>query len=389
MSLFFQKRTWGGLKAADYIPGRRDSVGRVSVTTDSAMRASAVWACLRLRADLISTMPVDVFRRTGEGQVEMTKPQVLVNPGGERVHITEWLYSSQVDLDRCGNAFGIITQRDASGLPARIDLIAASDVVVKGSGSEVSEYRIGQRVYAPRDVWHERQFTLPGLALGLSPVAYAAWSLGSYLSAQQFALDWFETDANPAGTLRNTQQQVLSSDIAEAAKSRFKAAVKNRDIFVTGSDWEYSPSTADANQVAFIDQMQYGVTDLARFFGVPADLIDAETSNSSITYANVTQRNLQLLVMNLGPAIVRREAALSNLLPRPRYVKFNQDAILRMDPKARTDAILQRVAGRTLAPSEARELDNLPPFTADQVAEFTTLFGAKAAPTSPSSGVSA
>lgn len=388
MSLFFQKRTFGGLQAENFIPGRPHT-SHVTVTTDSALRASAVWACLRLRADLISTMPLDVFRRTGEGQVEMAKPQILVNPGGERVHITEWLYSSQVDLDRCGNAFGIITARDASGLPARIDLVAASDVVVKGAGSEVSEYRIGRRVYAPRDVWHERQFTLPGLALGLSPVAYAAWSLGSYLSAQEFALDWFETDANPAGTLRNTQEARISSEVARVAKDRFKAAVKNRDIFVTGSDWEYSPATADANEAAFIDQMQYGVTDLARFFGVPVDLIDGETPSSSITYANVTQRNLQLLVMNLGPAIVRREAALSTLLPRPRYVKFSTDAILRMDPQARTTAILSRVAGRTLAPSEARELDNLPPFTADQVAEFTTLFGAKAAPTSPSTGVSA
>lgn len=388
MSLFFQKRTWGGLQAENFIPGRSMS-SHVTVTTDSALRASAVWACLRLRADLISTMPLDVYRRTGEGQVEMTKPVVLVNPGGERVHITEWLYSSQIDLDRCGNAFGIITQRDANGLPSRIDLVAAGDVVVKGTGSDVSEYRIGKRVYAPRDVWHERQFTLPGIPLGLSPVAYAAWSVGSYLSAQEFALDWFETDANPAGTLRNTQEAKLSAEVTRVAKDRFKAAVKDRDIFVTGSDWEYTASSADANQAAFIDQMQYGVTDLARFFGVPADLIDGETSSASITYANVTQRNLQLLVMNLGPAIIRREAALSTVLPRPRYVKFNTDAILRMDPQARTQAILDRVAGRTLAPSEARELDNLPPFTADQVAEFTTLFGAKTAPTSPSTGVSA
>ena len=164
-------------------------------------------------------------------------------------------------------------------------------------------------------------------------------------------------------------------------KDRFKASVSGRDVFVTGAEWEYTPAAADASQAAFLEQMKYGVTDVTRFFGVPADMIDAEGSSSSITYANVTQRNLQLLVMNLGPAIIRREVALSRLLPQPRYVKFATDAILRMDPTARTEAILSRVAGRTLAPSEARELDNLPPFTAEQEAEFARLFPAKATPT--------
>jgi HK97 family phage portal protein len=378
MSLFF-KRSWGGLKAADYIPDRASSASRVPVTTDTALRSSAVWACLRLRADLISTMPLDSFRRVDGVQVETAKPPVLVNPGGEKVHVTEWLYSSQFELDRCGNAFGLISARDGSGNPARIDLVPATDVTVRGNGPDIAEYRIGQRVYDPREVWHERQFTVPGLHLGLSPVAFAAWSIGGYLSAQQFALDWFTNDANPTGQLRNTQQPIPDQAVAETMKARFKAAVRGRDIFVTGSDWEFVPGQADAQQSAFIEQMKFGVADICRFFGVPGDMIDAEGSSSSITYANVTQRNLQLLVMNLGPAIVRREAALSNLLPRPRYVKFNTDAVLRMDPQARTEAILARVAGRVLAPSEARELDNLPPFTAEQVAEFDRLWP-KAAP---------
>ena len=129
--------------------------------------------------------------------------------------------------------------------------------------------------------------------------------------------------------------------------------------------------------------MKYGVTDIARFLGVPGDMIDAEGSSGSITYANITQRNLQLLIMNLGPAIIRREAALSNLLAAPRYVKLNTDAVLRMDPVARGTEIRARVAGRTLAPSEARELDNLPPFTDEQIAEFDRLFNRTSASPSP------
>lgn len=351
-----------------------------SVTSQTALRHSAVWACLRLRSDLVSTTPLDVYRRVGGVQIEVAKPPLLVTPSGS-IGIEEWLYSSQFDLDRFGNAFGLITARDGLGYPARIDLVSAESVSVVISDGEVSGYRIGSMVYDVRDVWHERQFTVAGLHVGLSPIMYAAYSIGSYLSAQEFALDWFSSGAAPSGHLRNTLAQTLGAEEATAVKSRFKNAVKGRDIFVTGRDWEYTMAQVPANTTMFLDEMKYGVADVCRFLGVPGDLIDAETSTGSVTYASISQRNLQLLIMNMGPAFVRREKALSRALPAPRYVKFNTDAtVLRMDPASRGDAILARVAGRTLAPSEARELDNLPPFTPEQVAEFDALFAARQAP---------
>jgi len=381
MSLIWKKRTFGGLQAQDLMSRRGNMSSVPVVSADTALRSSAVWACLRLRADLISTMPVDEFRRVNGVQVEVPKPAFLTYPGGPRVHITEWLYSSQVDLDRCGNGFGLITERDASGNPSRVDLVPASDVVVRGTAGDITDYRIGSTTYDPRDIWHERQFTLPGLPIGLSPVAYAAYSIGGYLSAQQFALDWFGNSAGPGGTLKNTRQDVVSQEVAQAVKDRFKIATRNRDIFVTGSDWEWTPGSADASQSAFLEQMKYGVTDICRFFGVPADMIDAEGSSSSITYANVTQRNLQLLVMNLGPAIVRREVALSAALPQPRYVKLNTDAILRMDPSTVTENLAAQITARLRTVDEGREVLNLPPLTDAQYAEFDRLFPAKATPT--------
>src|SRR5439155_18095408 len=93
MSLF-SRRYYPGQTADQMIPPRPEQRnGTAVVTNDSALRHSAVWACLRLRANLISTMPVDVYRNVGKIQVDVPKPPVLVNPGGERVDIQEWLYS--------------------------------------------------------------------------------------------------------------------------------------------------------------------------------------------------------------------------------------------------------------------------------------------------------
>jgi HK97 family phage portal protein len=376
MSLFSppSARYFPGQTADQAIPPRPPQhAGAASVTSETAMRHSAVWACLRLRANLVSTMPVDLYRKVNGVQVEVPKPPVLVNPGGERVDMLEWMYSSQVDLDRAGNCFGLITARDGLGFPARIELVPFGDVSVRMKDGQLS-YRIGGTRYEPSEVWHEKQYTLSGLPVGLSPLAYAAWSIGEYLSIQQFALDWFGTGAVPSAHLKNTSKTLAPKE-TEEIKRRFKAAVRNRDLFVTGNDWEYDMIQAEAAGADWIEAKRFGIGDIARFFDCPSDLIDASVSGSSVTYANMTQRNLQFLIMSLGPAVTRRESALTTLSSRPRFVKLNRNALLAMDPQTRASVFKTQIDSRTLTPDEARALDDRAPLSEEQKAQFDRLFG--------------
>jgi HK97 family phage portal protein len=214
-----------------------------------------------------------------------------------------------------------------------------------------------------------------GLPLGLSPVAYAAWSIGEYLSIQDFALEWFGNSTVPAGHLKNTGR-TLTEDQAQRHKSTFLSNVSSGQPWVTGMDWEYQPLQAVNQTTSWIEAKEYSIADIARFFDVPGDMIDAVINGGSkITYANITQRNLQFLILHLAPAIIRRETALSRIVPQPRYIKFNTNALLRMDPETQASVIATRIKSRTLAPSEARALYDEQPFTESQVKEFTTLFG--------------
>jgi HK97 family phage portal protein len=330
-------------------------------------------------------MPVDVFRSVGGVQVEMPKPPIFIEPGGERVDWCEWCYSSGSDLDRAGNTIGLITEVNALGLPARIDLQMLSECQVIRHRGEL-QYRVAGKLYrgeALKNVWHEKQYTVAGLDVGLSPIAHAAWSIGEYLSIQQFALDWFAGGAVPKARLRNNAKTVKNEE-SDKIKERYRASVSNGDIFVTGMDWEFDFIQAQTQDAAWIEGKRYGVNDIARFFGCPSDLIDAAVSTGSITYANITQRNLQLLIMNIGPAIIRREKIWSRrLVPRPRYVKLNSDALLRMDPKTRAEMLQLQISSRQRTPSEARGYDNLPPYTEAQLAEFDRLFGPPKGPAQP------
>lgn len=384
----WQQRS-AGSTIADYGAALR-SKGGVAPTMKQARRNSAVWACLRLRADLISSMPVDAYRKVDGIQVEVAKPPVLVTPGGKRWKMQPWLSASQNSLDGIGNSVGLITARDGLGLPAVVELQDMTQVTYCAHSDRPDRWRIAGEYYDLDDVWHERQYELAGHPLGLSPIAYAAYTLEKYASAQEFAREWFAGQAIPAASLKNVEKTV-PRPAAEEIKDRFRASVSNGGLFVHGRDWEYSPIQATTSDANFLESMNADLVDVCRFLGCPADVIDAMVSGQSVTYASITQRNLQLLVHNLTAPVKRREDALSDLLPRPRFVKLNSDAILRMDPETRSRVIGQQVKDRVLAPSEARALDNRQPFTDEQYAEFDRVFGNpnKQTPTTATTGVPA
>lgn len=345
-----------------------------------AMAQSVVWAAQRLRADLISMMPVDVFTKVGGLSVAVAPPPLLVEPSqvadGHPMPVGEWLYSSQVSLDQHGNAFGIIRKVDGAGKPARVDLVDTKDVVVRIKDRQIVAYRIAGEETDPKFVWHERQFTYPGLPIGLSPIAYAALTLAGADAAAQFSVDWFQNGAAPSAHLRNIEKTV-SDEAAQQIKERYAASMNAGDVFVTGKDWEYKPLSAKAAESQFIEQMNYSDLELTRFFGVPADLVDVRVDSATINYANITERNVQLMVMNLGGAVKRREDALSRVAPGARFVKLNRDAVLAMDPKTRAEVIRTKIESRTITPDEVRGLEDRPALTEAQYTQFERLFGTR------------
>lgn len=352
-----------------------------SVSSKKAMRHSVVWGAQHLRADLISLMTPHVFRDVNGVAVEQGKPSVLVEPwqiaDGQPMGIGEWMYSTQRAVDGFGNNVGIVHARDGFGLPTKIEPVDPESVSYRVKGTQIKEYRIDGVVEDAKWIWHERQHTVPGFPVGLSPITNAALALSSGLSAQEFAVSWFQNGAVPSAILKNAAKQ-LDATQAQEAKAAFKASMQSGDVFVTGSDWEYNPVAVKASEAAFIDQMQYSDVELCRFFGVPADLLDVATLNASaVTYASISQRNLQLLVMNLGGAVKRREDALSRLVPGGRYVKLNRSAVLAMDDKTRAELFKLKIDARTMTPDQVRAIEDQPPLTDEDYAQFDRLFGAR------------
>lgn len=363
---------------ADRVGMRVGKSGSAPVSRDQALRDSAMWAGLRLRADLLSTMPVDVFRRINGVQVEQRKPPIFTNPGGD-LGFDEFLYATQFDLDSTGNTVGVITAIDGLGLPAEIELADIDEVTFLGKGNRITKVRIGRDEYAYKEIWHERQFVKAGVPVGLSPITYAAMSLRQGLTAREFAHAWYANSTMPGGHLKNTAKKLNKAE-SRSTKASFKESIDTGDVWVSGSDWEYKPLAAKASDAQFLETQNSTHLDVCRYIGVPGDMIDVAADGQHITYANITQRNLQLLIVNLGPAIIRRESRFNRRLLRPsQYVKFNESGLLRMDYKTRLEGHSIAIEHRIYPPSRALDMENMPPLTPEEVAEFAELFPVKPA----------
>jgi HK97 family phage portal protein len=331
------------------------SFADVRVTPDQALRLSAVWACIRLLADTISSLPVDAHRRSGE---EFTTP-LLSSPAAGWT-LPEWVYAVMVSLLLRGNAYGFITARSGPRLTATQVELVNPDLMttqVNPDGSIIRRYR-GQEV-DPADLWHVRAFTYPGSPDGLSPIAYAAETIGLGLATRRFGQQFFTEGAMPTGILAIPHTTSMDR-VAEAKFKLINATQGKREPLIVSGEITWTPLAVKPEESQFVDSMKFNITEVARIFGVQPELIGAESGDQQ-TYANIEARSLHFLQFSLAPWLVRLENAISSLLPRGSFVKFNTGGLLRATTKERYESyeIALRAGFRTV--EEIRALEDLPP----------------------------
>lgn len=342
------------------------SGGRTSelVSADRALRHGAVWSSVNLIADVVSGLPVDVYRGAGSSRTEISPPSLIVDPSADVLDL-DWRRNVLVSWLLDGNAFGLVTEVDRAGWPRRIELLSAGSVRVRRENGRF-RWKVGDRdreLWPVGDLWHAPAFTVPGQALGLSPITYAAESIGVGLAAVRFGAQWFTDGAHPTGLLETEQQ--IGPDVAKEVKRRFLDALgtSGREPVVLGSGLKFSSIQVSPEESQFLDTIRANVTDVERFFfGMPPE----GSAGSSLTYANVEQRSLDLLTFGLSRWILRLERNLTRLIPAGQTVKLNTDALVRVDLLTRYRAHDVAVRSGWLSRNEVRELEDRPPIPAEE-----------------------
>lgn len=344
MSLFFRGRA----EARDIssLPWNHggDRPGVVG-TMESSLALVPVFAATRLIADSVATLPLHAFRKTADGRQPVSLPMVLDNPdpGGSRV---AWVQRCMMSLLLRGNAYGLKSGFDDIGGPKTITWMDPDRV----------DFYSGKWVYEGREVPEERMFhipalVLPGSRLGVSPLKACRATVTAGESTQNFMRDWFRNKAIPGMTFQNVERE-LPPEVAQAAKERLVGTLRAGEPFVTGKDWKLDVLSLPADDAGFVAAAKLNATQIASIYGVPPEMIGGETANS-LTYSTVELNQIQFLTNTLRPWLVRLETAFSSLLPRPQYVKFNADAMIRADTKTRWE--VHQIA-RTIGAESVNEI---------------------------------
>jgi HK97 family phage portal protein len=205
----------------------------------------------------------------------------------------------------------------------------------------------------------------------MSPIKYGAQTIGLGLAAQKFGSKWFADGKIPAATLESDQQ--IDEATAKVLKGRISAALDgNREPLVLGAGLKFTPIQISAEESQFLETIKANADDIARFF-----FRRPPGEGGQVTYANVEARSLDMLTYSVAPWLVRIEKSLTRLRPRPRYVKFNPDALIRVDLSSRYRAHDMAIRSGWKSRDEVRELEDLPPITDGTGGEFLWPPGAK------------
>lgn len=336
-----------------------------SLSQEKALRLVAVYAATRLIADAVASLPLQTYRRRADGSRERVADGPLVTSPSSFGTRYDWIHRCVVSMALRGNATGLAVL-GADGWPVAVEWLNPAEVSfdarqVFWQGRPIDETRL---VHIP---W----YTLPGSRAGLSPIASFAVTIDGGLEAARFGRDWMRNGAVPSGHLRNNEKTVTPQQSA-AIRERLAEAVRGRHPLVTGVDWSYDAISVNAEESQFLDTIKATATQVAAIYGVPAEMIGGEPGGS-MTYANVEQSAINFATFTLRPWVTRIEQALSALMPRPRYVRFNVDAMIRTDMKSRYEVyqIARNIGAKNV--DEIRELEDETPLPDGKGQDYTPL----------------
>ncbi|WP_327180413.1 phage portal protein (plasmid) [Streptomyces sp. NBC_01335] len=315
------------VRAITSLPWGSGGGSQPAVSTTSALTLVPVFAAVRILADNVAALPLQLFRRDGADRQPVSYVPALFWAPDAAGDLFTWLHKCVLSLALRGNAYGLITQRDPLGFPTMIEWLNPDDVWVDELNPVLPVYYWQGRYVDRADIVHIPWVVLPGHVVGLSPVGLFAQTIGAGLSVTEYGRSWFQNGGTPPAVLKNGGK-TIGPDEAEEISDRLSGRMRSRKPLVIGSDWDFTALSVSPEESQFIESMRLNASQIAAIYGVPPERIGGDTG-SSLTYSTVEMNSLDLINSTLRPWLVRLESAFTRLMPGREFVRFNLDAMLR------------------------------------------------------------
>lgn len=360
---------WGTLERyLSWAWGGGNASSGVLVTPQTAMQSAAVYSSVKVLAESIGMLPLNLYRKEANG----SRTLMDGHPLHPLIHDqpNEWMSSVEfwemmvISLNLRGNAFAYVN-RNRSGqvvelLPLHPDMVRVEMGLDYQLLYEVTMPDGSLQRFGVGDIFHVRGLTLNGWQ-GISPIAYARESIGLALATEKFGGQLFKNGAKMGGVLEHPGK--LSKDSYERIKSSFDEAHSGDNAHKTAlleEGMKFSRISLSANDSQFLETRKYQRSEIAAIFRVPPHMIgDLEKA----TFSNIEQQSLEFVNYSLMPWLVRIEKAIKRDLMAPAErknltAKFNVSGLLRGDANARSALYHNGILDGWMTRNEARAAES-------------------------------
>jgi HK97 family phage portal protein len=350
-----------------------------SISEQSALKCADIFACTRVLANAIGSLPPRVYRRLQDGsRVPAGDDQRLVRllrrpePGSTS---TDLLGGIMLHLLVHGDAF--VAKYRQAGDVAQLGLLDPQAVTVERQGGRVV-YKLSRREglseHGPDDVLHIKSMSQDGLR-GVSTVRAAGKVLQLNEGLINYVCSWLGNDARPGGILWGATNPDAAGATKETAELQYGyqrdalggalGAVPSGHgrIAAMSGEGKYEAVDPTLSAQEFVAQRELAAKECARAFGLPAWAVNAPTSDS-LTYSTVEGQLRYLVDFSLRGWAVRIERAFNgdpDLLPGGAYLALDFDAFLRANIDQRGKYYERALNGGWLTVNEIRAAEDMPP----------------------------
>lgn len=351
------------------------------VNAQTALQLSTVFSCVKILAESVSSLPLQLFSKTSTGRILDTTHPLAYLLGQEvspEMDTVSWLECMMVHLVVTGNCYSQI-QRDPGGNPVALWPLLPSMTCPYRLPNKTLVYKTEDggvaRYIDARNVFHVKTFAYDGL-LGMSPIMQNMRLCGSQIASEKYGSRFFANNATPSGIL-TTKAKIKAED-----KPRMRSDWEMQQtggsqhrINILDQDTTFTPITIPQNEAQFLELMQFNRAQIGSIYRISSHMLGSETRQ---TDANVESMNLQFVTSTLRPYLSKFESEITKkLLPHASgrnsdlSVSFNVAAMLRGDTVARAAWATAGKNGGWLTPNEIRVADGLNE-GGEELNQFTT-----------------
>jgi HK97 family phage portal protein len=344
------------------------TVSGKAVNERTAMRNSAVYACVRVLSEAVAGLPLHIHRRDGRyRETAYNHPLHRLLAKEPNSEMTSFVFREVLmgHILIYGNAFVQIT-RNGRGHPTALYPLLPCNMSVTRDSDEQLLYTYnsdkGQVKLRRYNVLHIPGMGFDGI-MGYSPITIAQQSLGAAFAVEEYGSRYFANGANPGGVLEFPGTVKDIKRVKESWNAGHQGSANAGKIAVLEEGAKFSAISISPEQSQFLESRKFSINEICRIFRVQPHLIaDLERA----TFSNIEHQSLEFVKYSLEPWVVRWEQSMekSLLLPSEKsdyYIKFNMDGLLRRTYKERMDGYSTGIQNGFLSPNDVRTFEDLNP----------------------------